>query len=67
MYQTLAVNAIENDFIGKKEKLNYLMDIGVNFGRDTGLSMYYFSQRQGVRASSALAGEGLIRITVNSI
>lgn len=50
-------SAIENDFLGEKEKLDYLMDLGVAFGRDTGVPMFYFSQTQGDRANSTPPGE----------
>ncbi|MGM8228678.1 Ig-like domain-containing protein [Cellvibrio sp. ARAG 10.3] len=44
---TIHASPMENDFLGEKEKLDYLMDLGVTFGRDNGLAMYYFSQTGG--------------------
>ncbi|WP_370980916.1 Ig-like domain-containing protein [Agaribacterium sp. ZY112] len=38
---------IENEFLGEKEKLDYLMELGVSFGRDTGTPTWYFKQTQG--------------------
>lgn len=51
-------NSIENDFLGEKEKLDYLMELGVNFGRDTGLPMYQFKQTKGDKSKSTPAGQG---------
>ncbi|TBR38159.1 hypothetical protein CBF23_013010 [Marinomonas agarivorans] len=52
-------NSIENDFLGEKEKLDYLMELGVNFGRDTGLPMYYFRQTKGDKSQSTPPGQEL--------
>lgn len=51
-------NSTENDFIGEKEKFDYLMELGVHFGRDAGLSMYYFSQTTGDPEKSTPADSG---------
>ncbi|WP_096085683.1 Ig-like domain-containing protein [Agaribacterium haliotis] len=44
---TMHASPIENEFIGEKEKLDYLMELGVHFGRDAGTSMWYFKQTEG--------------------
>ncbi|WP_197085478.1 Ig-like domain-containing protein [Cellvibrio sp. pealriver] len=49
---TIHASPMENDFLGEKDKLDYLMDLDVTFGRDNGLSMYYFSQTGGDKARS---------------
>ncbi|WP_158224620.1 Ig-like domain-containing protein [Agaribacterium haliotis] len=44
---TIHASPIENEFLGEKEKLDYLMELGAHFGRDAGTSMYYFKQTEG--------------------
>ncbi|WP_096085682.1 carbohydrate-binding protein [Agaribacterium haliotis] len=44
---TMHAGPAENEFIGEKEKYDYLMELGVSFGRDAGTSMWLFSQTQG--------------------
>ncbi|WP_096085680.1 Ig-like domain-containing protein [Agaribacterium haliotis] len=44
---TMHASPIENEWIGEKEKYDYLMELGVHFGRDAGTSMWYFQQTEG--------------------
>ncbi|WP_370980241.1 Ig-like domain-containing protein [Agaribacterium sp. ZY112] len=44
---TIHASPIENEWIGEKEKLDYVMELGVHFGRDAGTPMWYFSQTEG--------------------
>ncbi|WP_086932628.1 Ig-like domain-containing protein [Agarilytica rhodophyticola] len=55
---TIHASPIENEWIGEKDKLDYLMSLGVHFGRDTGTPMYYFGQTKGDRSRSTPPGQG---------
>ena len=44
---TIHASAQENDFFGNSDELEYILDLDVHFGRDTGIHNYYFGQTKG--------------------